>query len=31
MHLMPFATIATRFGGTLNLFVASLLVPLLVI
>lgn len=31
MHLMPFAAIATRFGGTLNLFVASLLVPLLVI
>ena len=31
MHLMPFAAIATRFGGTLNLFVASLLVPLLMI
>lgn len=29
MHLMPFAAMATRLGGTLTLFLATLLVPLL--
>ncbi|MFI5681977.1 2-hydroxycarboxylate transporter family protein [Streptomyces cellulosae] len=29
MHLMPFATVANRVGGTLVLFVTSLLTPLL--
>ncbi|MFD2757148.1 2-hydroxycarboxylate transporter family protein [Gulosibacter faecalis] len=31
MHLMPFAAITNRIGGTLVLFVTSLLVPLLAI
>lgn len=29
MHLMPFAAIATRIGGTITLFLATLLVPFL--
>lgn len=29
MELMPFAAVATRFGGTLVLFVATLMVPML--
>ena len=29
MQLMPFAAVATRFGGTLVLFISTLLVPLL--
>lgn len=29
MHLMPFAAIATRSGGTVTLFLATLLVPFL--
>lgn len=29
MHLMPFAAMATRLGGTLTLFLATLLVPFL--
>lgn len=29
MHLMPFAALATRLGGTITLFMATLLVPLL--
>ncbi|NUL47388.1 2-hydroxycarboxylate transporter family protein [Cellulosimicrobium funkei] len=31
MHMMPFAAISTRFGGTLVLFLTSLMVPLLVV
>ncbi|VXC03556.1 2-hydroxycarboxylate transporter family protein [Citricoccus sp. K5] len=31
MHLMPFAAITNRIGGTLVLFVTSLMVPLLVV
>ncbi|WP_313818356.1 2-hydroxycarboxylate transporter family protein [Citricoccus sp.] len=31
MHMMPFAAISTRFGGTVVLFVTSLMVPLLVL
>lgn len=29
MHLMPFAAIATRIGGTITLFMATLLIPFL--
>lgn len=29
MHLMPFAAIATRIGGTITLFLATLLIPFL--
>lgn len=31
MHMMPFAAISTRFGGTVVLFITSLMVPLLVL
>lgn len=31
MHLMPFAALSTRLGGALNLFMATLLTPLLVL
>lgn len=31
MHLMPFAAMTTRFGGTVVLFTTSLMVPLLVL
>lgn len=31
MHLMPFAALSTRLGGALNLFLATLLTPLLVL
>lgn len=30
MHLMPFAALSTRLGGTIVLFIATLLVPLMV-